>query len=360
MASGIIYQKIVAYLKNAIEDGELKIGDAIYSENLLCEKFNVSRTSVRKAIRQMIDENLLMSRQGVGTFVKSNGHGILYNAVCMVNHYSRVLRYDISDTYYMDMLYGVEEEINRRNMIFQMFSNILTGEQDIQEKMAQIKVDGVIVDGAYQNNGRQFDFFRKLTPHIVLLDGNPGESDMPVVAVDSEPAFVQLLTAAAGRGGTTIYLHEDNSARTRCRLNAFRKAVKKNGAKQVVYANYAENITLDNFCNIDHYYLICHALEKVLTTVGDCRTLIADSDHAAVKALNFLKHKGLSVPEDIAISGFGGMNFSTMVEPHLTTIFVDPRQMASAATEFLLDHINGDSSEMQKMVPGRLLRRTSF
>lgn len=359
MASGTIYKKIVAHLKNAIENGELKIGDAIYSENLLCEKFNVSRTSVRKAIRQMVDENLLVSRQGVGTFVKSNGHGILYNAVCMVNHYSRLLRYDISDTFYMDMLYGVEEEINRRNMNFQMFSNLLRNEADILEKMAHVKVDGVIVDGVYQNSG-QFDFFRKLTPHIVLLDGNPEESDAPVVAVDSEPAFVQLLNAAAGRGGTTIYLHEDNSARTRCRLNAFRKAVRKTGAKQVVYANYAENITPDNFKNIDHYYLICHALEKALGATGDCRTLIADSNHAAVKALNFLKRKGLSVPEDIAVSGFGGMNFSTMVEPHLTTVFVDPRQMAAAAAQFLLDHINGDSSEMRKMVPGRLLRRASF
>ena len=359
MASGTIYKKIVAYLKNAIEDGGLKIGDAIYSENLLCEKFKVSRTSVRKAIRQMIDENLLVSRQGVGTFVKSNGHGILYNAVCMVNHHSRILRYDISDTYYMDMLYGVEEEVNRRNMNFQMFSNVLRGEADIQEKMAHVKVDGALVDGVYQNSG-PLDFFRKLTPHIILLDGNPGESDVPVVAVDSEPAFVQLLTAAAGRGGSTIYLYEDNSARTRCRLNAFRKAVKKTGAKQVAYVNYAENITPDNFSNIDHYYLICHSLEKVLSAPGDCRTLIADSDHAAVKALNFLKHKGLSVPDDIAISGFGGMNFSTMVEPHLTTASVDPRQMASTAVEFLLDHINGDSSEMQKMVPCRLLRRASF
>ena len=39
--------------------GELKIGDAIYSENLLCEKLGVSRTSVRKAIRLMIEENIL-------------------------------------------------------------------------------------------------------------------------------------------------------------------------------------------------------------------------------------------------------------------------------------------------------------
>ena len=51
MSADKIYQQVAAYLKQSIASGELKIGDAIYSENLLCEKLGVSRTSVRKAIR---------------------------------------------------------------------------------------------------------------------------------------------------------------------------------------------------------------------------------------------------------------------------------------------------------------------
>ena len=50
MRKDTLYQKIVDYLKGKIASGELKIGDAIYSENLLCERFGVSRTSVRKAV----------------------------------------------------------------------------------------------------------------------------------------------------------------------------------------------------------------------------------------------------------------------------------------------------------------------
>lgn len=359
MANGVIYKRIVDYLKQSIEDGSLKIGDAIYSENLLCEKFKVSRTSVRKAIRQMVDENLLISRQGLGTFVKSTGHGIIYNSICMINHYTRMLRYDISDTYYMDMIYGAEEEVNRRQLNFQMFSSALTGEEDIKTKMSYIKVDGAVVDGIYANRDNP-GFFTKLTPHVVILDGTPGETEFPTVAPDVFPAFAALLGAAAERKGTVIFLYEDYNTRSRWRLECFRKAAKNFRQGKIVYVNYSENLTDDNFNNIDHYYLIGRVLEKTLAAAADCRTIIADSDHAAVKAMNFLKHKHYIVPEDIAVSGFCGMNLTTMVEPSLTTIRLDPQEMAMAAVGLLLDHINGTGNEQTRLVPCKVLRRKSF
>ena len=99
MRKDTLYQKIVDYLKGKIASGELKIGDAIYSENLLCERFGVSRTSVRKAVRLMIEENLLESRQGKGTFIRGSGQGIIHNAVCLLNHWTRALRLDVTDLY---------------------------------------------------------------------------------------------------------------------------------------------------------------------------------------------------------------------------------------------------------------------
>ena len=78
MAKDKIYQQVAAFLKRSIESGELKAGEAIYSENLLCEKLGVSRTSVRKAIRMMVEANILESHQGKGTFIKNCGNGKLF------------------------------------------------------------------------------------------------------------------------------------------------------------------------------------------------------------------------------------------------------------------------------------------
>jgi len=45
-----VYEKIVEYIANLIKAGDLKSGDPLLPERELCERFNVSRTSVRAAL----------------------------------------------------------------------------------------------------------------------------------------------------------------------------------------------------------------------------------------------------------------------------------------------------------------------
>lgn len=45
-----VFSAVVEYISNLIKQGELKPGDALISERELCEQFEISRTSVRKAL----------------------------------------------------------------------------------------------------------------------------------------------------------------------------------------------------------------------------------------------------------------------------------------------------------------------
>lgn len=56
----------------SLEAGEWGPGDAIPSEGELAVRFNVSQGTVRKAIDEMASENLLVRRQGKGTFVATH------------------------------------------------------------------------------------------------------------------------------------------------------------------------------------------------------------------------------------------------------------------------------------------------
>ena len=51
---------------------ELMPGEKIPTEEELCEKFDVSRTTIREAIKELCSINVLEIRRGVGTFVKEN------------------------------------------------------------------------------------------------------------------------------------------------------------------------------------------------------------------------------------------------------------------------------------------------
>jgi GntR family transcriptional regulator len=67
-----LYQQIEALITTGLQSGEWKPGETIPSESDLAKRFGVSQGTVRKAIDAMAAENLLIRRQGKGTFVATH------------------------------------------------------------------------------------------------------------------------------------------------------------------------------------------------------------------------------------------------------------------------------------------------
>ena len=67
-----LYQQIRGLITRGLESGEWGPGDVIPSESDLAARFGVSQGTVRKAIDEMAAENLLVRRQGKGTFVATH------------------------------------------------------------------------------------------------------------------------------------------------------------------------------------------------------------------------------------------------------------------------------------------------
>ena len=65
-----IYEEIVRQIRALIGDGQLKSGDRLPPERDLAERFRVSRTSVREALRALESTGLIEIRPGEGTFVR--------------------------------------------------------------------------------------------------------------------------------------------------------------------------------------------------------------------------------------------------------------------------------------------------
>ncbi|URI10957.1 GntR family transcriptional regulator [Aquincola tertiaricarbonis] len=67
-----LYQQIKALITRSLQGGEWKPGEPIPSETELAQRFKVSQGTVRKAIDELATENLLVRRQGKGTFVATH------------------------------------------------------------------------------------------------------------------------------------------------------------------------------------------------------------------------------------------------------------------------------------------------
>lgn len=64
-----IHDQVYEQLKTLLLDGHWKAGEKIPSEAELCRMTGVSRVSVRTALKSLIAQGFLVSRQGEGTFV---------------------------------------------------------------------------------------------------------------------------------------------------------------------------------------------------------------------------------------------------------------------------------------------------
>ena len=67
-----LYQQIKTLILQSLQAGEWKPSTAIPSETELAARFKVSQGTVRKAIDELASENLLVRRQGRGTFVATH------------------------------------------------------------------------------------------------------------------------------------------------------------------------------------------------------------------------------------------------------------------------------------------------
>lgn len=67
-----LYVQVKHALLNALARGEWKQGSAIPAERILADRFDVSIGTLRKAIDELVAENILVRHQGRGTFVSTH------------------------------------------------------------------------------------------------------------------------------------------------------------------------------------------------------------------------------------------------------------------------------------------------
>tara|TARA_R110001599_G_scaffold64023_3_gene178463 strand:- start:32620 stop:33408 length:789 start_codon:yes stop_codon:yes gene_type:complete len=67
-----LYQQIKKLIVQSLQAGEWRSGESIPSEIELANRFKVSQGTVRKAIDELAAENLLIRKQGKGTFVATH------------------------------------------------------------------------------------------------------------------------------------------------------------------------------------------------------------------------------------------------------------------------------------------------
>src|SRR6202020_3511261 len=65
-----LHRQLFLVLHDEIARGAIAPGDALPSEQSLCDQFGVSRITVRRALADLAEQGYIERRQGVGSFVR--------------------------------------------------------------------------------------------------------------------------------------------------------------------------------------------------------------------------------------------------------------------------------------------------
>ncbi|WP_128514729.1 LacI family DNA-binding transcriptional regulator [Tabrizicola thermarum] len=103
------------------------------------------------------------------------------------------------------------------------------------------------------------------------------------------------------------------------------------------------------------------AMGRLLDSLPDTQAVICVSDLSAFGALTECQRRGVRVPEDIWIAGFGDYEIAEVAVPALTTINPFPREIGAKAAALILEVLDGRQAGpvTLRIAPELMIRQSS-
>ncbi|WP_208997377.1 LacI family DNA-binding transcriptional regulator [Pannonibacter phragmitetus] len=130
------------------------------------------------------------------------------------------------------------------------------------------------------------------------------------------------------------------------RLDGFEAALSAGG-----HPLAAKEILIDN----PGFYRGFYGLETLLARQPDLDAVYFHNDEMAIGGLAYCEARGIRVPEDLGIAGWGGMEAASVLPRRLTTTVVPATAIGKSAAEALVARLRGEPGQDITVVPTRLV-----
>jgi LacI family gluconate utilization system Gnt-I transcriptional repressor len=191
------------------------------------------------------------------------------------------------------------------------------------------RVDGLVVAGLLSMASATDRLRRIGIPVVETWD----LSDRPV---DMAVGFSHLKVGSAvagyflSRGWTHVAVATADDQRAAVRREGFLAVIGRDVPTAVVPA--PSNLALGR-----------RAARELLDRDPTLRAVFCSSDGLAEGVLTEARARGLRVPEDLAVCGFGDADFAAHLEPSLTTVRIDGARIGLEAAQLLLRRLRGET-----------------
>lgn len=349
------YQQVADALRADILDGVYEKRMLLPTEQLLCQRFRVSRQTVRQALSVLASEGMIERRQGSGSHILQTRESL--NAprrtVAVITTY-------ISNYIFPSILREIENVLSTNNGAPTLYAtqNQVSNERRILQSLLEGDLpDGILVEGTKTGlPNPNLDLYRKLisrgVPMVFMHGIYPELSDCLSVLDDNYGGARQLVEYLYGKGHRSISgIFKNDDLQGLQRYAGYADALRDLGLpledQRVFWYNTEskERLLSDN-----------SFLDLTSGILHNCTALVCYNDEIASRMVSLLLSQGVRIPDEIAVVSFDNSPYSELSILPITSLSHGEYNVGRMAAELLIGLFKGQSGK-SLLAPWTLVTR---
>lgn len=349
------YQQVADALRADILDGVYQKRMLLPTEQLLCQRFSVSRQTVRQALSVLASEGMIERRQGSGSHILQTRETL--NAprrtVAVITTY-------ISNYIFPSILREIENVLSANNSAPTLYAtqNQISNERRILQSLLDGELpDGILVEGTKTGlPNPNLDLYRKLisrgVPMVFMHGIYPELSDCLSVLDDNYGGGRQLVEYLYGKGHRSISgIFKNDDLQGLQRYAGYADALRDLGLpledQRVFWYNTEskDRLLSDNA-----------SWEQAADVLHNCTAVVCYNDEIASRLVSLLLSQGVRIPNQVAVVSFDNSPYSELSILPITSLSHGEYNVGRMAAELLISLFNGHSGK-SLLAPWTLVTR---
>lgn len=325
------YYRLMEDLREQIVTGQLQAGDKLPSENELSRDYGVSRQTVRKALSILENAGYIYAEHGRGTFCSE-----LVRHTKTSRNIAVVITY-LSDYIFPRVIQGIDHVMTEAgySIMLKNTKNSRSLEAKSLEELLKKDIDGLIIEPSKsQIYCRHINLYQKLDefgiPYVFIQGCFKQMEDKPQILMDDCKGgylITKYLISLGHKHIVGVFKADDTQGQNRHKgyVMALQEAGMQYEPDHVVWF-YTEDRAI-------HPY---ERIRQMAETGEKMDAVVCYNDQIAVEVIRGLQEAGLSVPEDVSVTGYDNSFIAETSAIKLTTIAHPQEKLGEMAAEMLL------------------------
>ena len=333
-----IYKKLTDFYRLKIITQEYKPGSKIDSINRMMTRHHISRETAKRVMKLLMDENLVVSHVGKGTFIN--------NAASLLKTWGMVIPFYSSNIEQLISQVNIQASKQGRKLEYFLHYNNPDEEMRSVGQLIQKGYEAIIIVPNYDESVTG-EFYRKLNPgktEIILADNTMAGSYFKYAIQSYDLGIKRAVDYLTLQEGNYLLLSNE-----------------KWQGKKLVYDLMQQTFKMLLDLRFSGRKLFCSSDINNLTQKyfesNNIKGVLTIQDSIAIRLIGKLKKWQLSIPEDISVVSYGNTELTELFSPAISVIDCKYEEMAQCIS--LL--IKRDKNEMSNQIiiqPKLIIRET--